>query len=118
MALLCCLGVAVAFATLGSEILMSQLVAQQVQRVVEGKVVDNSGNGLKGATIFLKDTHSLSVKSYIASDDGSFHFGQLIQTVDYEVWAEIAGKKSAVKNISSFDTRKFFNLTLKIDTTK
>jgi len=90
----------------------------QVQRVVEGKVVDGAGNGLKGATIFLKDTHTLSIKSYIAADDGSFHFGQLTQTIDYEVWAEIAGKKSAVKNISSFDTRKFFNLTLKIDPAK
>jgi len=90
----------------------------QTQRVVEGKVVDEAGNGLKGATVFLKDTHSLSVKSYIASDDGSFHFGQLTQTVDYEVWAERNGKKSSVKNISSFDTRKAFNLTLKIDSAK
>ena len=117
MTLLCFLGVAVAFAP---SILMPQMMAQQTQaqRVVEGKVVDGAGNGIKGATIFLKDTHTLSVKSYIASDDGSFHFGQLAQTVDYEVWAEIAGKKSATKNISSFDTRKFFNLTLKIDPPK
>ena len=91
---------------------------QQAQRVVQGKVIDDAGNGLKGATVFLKDSHTLSVKSYIASDDGSFHFGQLTQNVDYEVWAERNGKKSAVKNISSFDTRKEFNITLKIDTAK
>jgi len=89
-----------------------------VQRVVQGKVIDDSGSGLKGATVFLKDSHTLSVKSYIAADDGSFRFGQLTQNVDYEIWAELAGKKSAVKSISSFDTRKEFNITLKIETAK
>ena len=88
---------------------------QQTQRIVQGKVVDKSDAGLKGATVYLKDAHTLSVKSYIASDDGSYRFGQLVQNTDYEVWAEIGGKKSSVKNISSFDTRNEFNITLKID---
>jgi len=92
------------------------LLAQgQAQRVVQGKVVDKSDAGLKGATVYLKDGHTLSVKSYIASDDGSYRFGQLAQNTDYQVWAESNGKKSSVKNISSFDTRNEFNITLKID---
>jgi hypothetical protein len=92
------------------------LVAQQpAQRVVQGKVVDKSEAGLKGATVYLKDGHTLSVKSYIASDDGTFRFGQLAQNTDYQLWAEHTGRKSAVKNISSFDTRNEFNITLKID---
>ena len=94
-----------------------RLLAQsQAQRVVQGKVVDRSGAGLKGATIFLKDGHTLAVRSYIAADDGSFRFGQLAPNTDYQLWAEFAGKKSAVKNISSFDSRTEFNITLKIDT--
>ncbi|HXE06336.1 MAG TPA: carboxypeptidase-like regulatory domain-containing protein [Acidobacteriaceae bacterium] len=84
-------------------------------RTVQGKVVDKSGAGLKGATVYLKDSHTLAVKSYIAADDGSYRFGQLAQNTDYEVWAESGGKKSSVKNISSFDTRKEFDITLKID---
>jgi hypothetical protein len=98
----------------------TQLVAQQpqAQRVVQGKVVDKSDAGLKGATVYLKDGHTLAVKSYVASDDGSYRFGQLTQTADYQLWAELNGKKSAVKNISSFDTRAEFNITLKIDTSK
>ncbi len=92
------------------------LVAQQLaQRVVQGKVVDKSEAGLKGATVYLKDGHTLSVKSYIASDDGTFRFGQLAQNTDYQLWAEHTGRKSSVKNISSFDTRTEFNITLKID---
>jgi len=95
----------------------TQLLAQQqTQRTVQGKVVNSSGAGLKNATIFLKDTHTLSIKSYITSDDGSFRFGQLLPSTDYELWAEFDSKKSPVKNISSFDTRAEFNLTLKIDT--
>jgi hypothetical protein len=108
---LCCLG-AVASGTVGAPALLAQ---DQAQRVVQGKVVDKSDTGMKGATVYLKDGHTLSVKSYIASDDGSYRFGQLLQNADYQLWAESAGKKSAVKNITSFDTRKEFNINLKID---
>jgi hypothetical protein len=91
------------------------LAQDQTQRVVSGKVVDKAGAGLKGATVYLKDGHTLSVKSYVASDDGSYRFGQLAQSADYQLWAESEGKKSGVKNISSFDTRTKFDITLKID---
>jgi hypothetical protein len=91
------------------------LAQKEAQRVVQGKVVDKSDAGLKGATVYLKDGHTLSVKSYVAGDDGSYRFGQLVQNTDYELWAEANGKKSAVKNLSSFDTRTTFNINLKID---
>jgi hypothetical protein len=105
----------------GSVILLvapaARMVAQQpAQRVVQGKVVGSADKGLKGATVYLKDEHTLGVKSYIASDDGSYRFGQLTQTADYQLWAEWNGKKSDVRNISSFDTRSEFNITLKVDT--
>jgi hypothetical protein len=91
------------------------LVAQTPERVVQGKVVDKDGAGVKGATVYLKDDHTLSVRSYIASDDGSYHFGQLAQNTDYELWAEVGGKRSKTANLSSFDTRNTFNITLKIE---
>jgi hypothetical protein len=93
----------------------SALAQDSATRTVQGKVVDKSGTGLKGATVYLKDSHTLAVKSYIATDDGSYRFGQLAQNVDYELWAESGGKKSSTRNISSFDTRKEFDITLKID---
>lgn len=111
-ALICCLGLG-----LTASLPTASLFAQdgQAQRVVQGKVVDKSDAGVKGATVYLKDDHTLAVKSYIASDDGSYRFGQLAQNTDYELWAELNGKKSAVKNLSSFDTRPVFNINLKID---
>lgn len=97
------------------------LLAQQrgpVQRVVQGRVMDKSAGLLSGAVVYLKDGHSLAVKSFISNDQGTYRFGQLSQNTDYEIWAERDGKKSAVKTISSFDNKNQIYIDLKIDTGK
>ena len=88
------------------------------QRVVMGKVVDKADALVKGAVVYLKDGRSLSVKSFITDDQGEYRFGQLAQNTDYELWAENNGKKSSVKNISSFDSKNTFHVNLKIDAGK
>jgi len=92
-----------------------QVLAQSAVRTVQGRILDGSGAALKGATVYLKDGHSLAVRSYIAADDGGYRFGQLSQNTDYQVWAESDGKKSAVKTISSFDSKAQVTIDLKID---
>lgn len=87
---------------------------QPAARTLDGKVVSN-GQPLKGAVVHLKDTRTLSQKSYITAEDGTYRFAQLSSTADYEVWADDNGKKSAIKTISSFDTKSNFNFTLKIE---
>ena len=92
--------------------------AQQKPRSVTGKVIDKADTPLKGSVVYLKDDHSLAVKSFIADDSGAFRFGQLSQSTDYELWAEFNGKKSNTRTISSFDSKSEFVMNLKVDTGK
>jgi hypothetical protein len=84
-------------------------------RTVDGKVVGKGDAPLAGAVVYLKDTRSLSVKTFICDEEGKFHFGQLGQNTDYELWSEFNHVKSNNKSISSFDDKKsyYFTLTVK-----
>lgn len=103
-----------------SAVFATPAVAQRgpVDRIVEGKVIDKADAPLKGAVVYLKDDHTLAVKSFIVDDGGHYRFGQLAQSTDYELWAELDGKKSNTRTISSFDNKNAFVINLKIDTGK
>jgi hypothetical protein len=89
-------------------------IAQTAQRVVQGKVELSSGGMAKGAIVYIKNAKTLEVRTYISTADGSYRFGQLNSDADYTVWAEYQGKKSKERTVSSFDTKKLFNIPLKI----
>ncbi len=91
------------------------LSAQAVQRIVSGKVLNKDSQPVHSAVVYLKDDHTLSVKSFISDENGGYRFGQLSQATDYELWAEADGKKSGVKTISSFETKNALSINLKID---
>ena len=108
----CCLQAGVPIGFYGMRAMAQQRGPEQ--RSVQGKVVDGSSAVVSGAVVYLKDDHSLSVKSYITNSDGTFRFGQLAQSTDYELWAESNGKKSPTKTISSFDSKNRFFIDLKL----
>lgn len=82
-------------------------------RTVNGQVVNKAGNPLR-AVIYLKNTKTLQIRTYIADDGGNFHFQGLSTNIDYQVHAEHEGVSSSVKTIDSFDSRKQLHLLLKI----
>ena len=89
--------------------------APTTARAVQGRVVDKQDAPLAGAIVYLKDTRSLAVKSYLSDEKGQFHFGQLADGADYEVWAEQNGQRSSSKSISQFNSKVDIQFTLKID---
>ena len=92
--------------------------ATPIERVADGRVVTKDDQPMPGAIVFLKDSRSQSIRTYICDQQGNFHFGQLTQDTDYELWAEANGARSKSKAISSFDSKNDYNFTLKIDSAK
>jgi len=84
------------------------------QRVVHGTVVDADAAAVTGATVFLRNSKNKSIRSYTSTNDGRFRFVQVNMSEDYDLWAEKEGKKSQIKVVSSWDTRKEFECELKI----
>jgi membrane-bound lytic murein transglycosylase MltF len=90
-------------------------VAQNLgQRVVIGSVVDANSAPVAGATVFLRDIKSKTIRSYTTTERGRFRFAQVNMAEDHELWAEKDGRKTAVKSISSWDARKEFEVELKM----
>ena len=84
------------------------------QRVVAGRVVNANDAPVHGATVFLKDLKTKSIRSYSTDETGHYRFTQVNMAEDHELWAENDGKKSAVKTVSTWDTRKEFDTELKL----
>jgi hypothetical protein len=87
-------------------------------RTVHGVVIDKDENPIPASVVFLKNTHTNSVRSYISDDTGTYRFSGLDPNADYELHAEKDGAKSQTRTISSFDSRKDMDLNLKLDKKK
>ena len=79
--------------------------AQTASKTIEGKVLDHGTAPLPGSIVYLQDQKTNVVKTFIATADGTYRFGQLPADTDYKIWAEYKGEKSKSRLISSFDTK-------------
>jgi hypothetical protein len=92
-----------------------QAQAQNIgQRVVSGTVFDASSSTVSGATVFLKDLKSKTIRSFTTDSKGKFRFTQVDMAEDHELWADKDGHKSAVKTVSEWDARKEYETELKL----
>jgi hypothetical protein len=87
---------------------------QNEARTLVGHVLDDREQPLQKAIVYLKNTKSLAIKTYISEPDGAFRFSGLASNIDYEVYAEHEGARSDTKTLSGFDSRRQVNMTLKI----
>ena len=85
-------------------------------RLLTGKVLDGGDNPLPDAVVYLTNTRTRSVKTYIVGPDGTYRFPALQPTIDYEVYAQYNTRKSGTKTVSQFDDRQQVYISLKIDT--
>ena len=84
-------------------------------RLLIGKVLDHADNPLPGSVVYLNNTRTQAVKTYIVGEDGGYRFPALSPNIDYQVYAQNKGRKSDTKTLSSFDSRMQVNIVLKID---
>lgn len=84
------------------------------ERTVSGTVLNAASAPVVGATVFLQNEKTKSIRSFTSLQNGHFHFAQVNKDQDFDLWAEKDGKKSAVKTVSSWDARTDFISDLKL----
>jgi Carboxypeptidase regulatory-like domain len=89
---------------------------QDQGRNITGQVTTKSEAPLPDAVVYLKNTKTLTIKSFITEKDGGYRFHGLSPNIDYEIYADYQGQKSQTKTISSFDNRNNITLNIRIDT--
>jgi hypothetical protein len=77
-------------------------------------VRDSNGAAVPGATVLLKDTKTLQIRSYITQSDGTYHFFGLSNDINYSVRAQHNDMTSPSKLVSVFDSHKFIKVDLKL----
>ena len=75
-------------------------------RTIQGTVLGPNDHAISGAIVYLKNTKSNDILTYITQSDGTYLFGYTPANVDMQLWAQYKGKKSSRTTISTFVTRK------------
>ena len=83
-------------------------------RAIEGVVLDAKGVPVPNATVLLKDTKTLQIRSYVAQQDGKYHFFGLSTDVNYQVQAHDGTMMSPWKLVSVFNSHLHVTIPLKL----
>lgn len=84
-------------------------------RLLMGRVLDKQDNPVPNAVVYVTDTRTRAVKTYIVGADGNYRFPALAANVDYEIYAQLNGKNSDTKKMSQFDDRKQVKIDLRLE---
>lgn len=81
---------------------------------IQGVVTSDNGQPLQGAIVYLKNSQTNNILTYLTEKNGTFLFSYAPANVDYTIWAAYKGRKGDQKNISSFDSRKTIHVALHV----
>lgn len=104
---LSCVQVAKATAT-------EQRGSQYESRTLTGHVYNAQNEPQQKAIVYLKNTKTMLIKTYITEADGGYRFAGIAPNIDYEVYAEHEGLRSDTKTLSGFDNRREVSVTLRL----
>ena len=87
---------------------------RQELRTVHGSVVDKNDNPVPSSVVYLMNMRTQAVKTSIADDTATYRFSGLDPNVDYQIHAEHDDLTSSTRTVSSFDSRRDIEVTLKL----
>jgi hypothetical protein len=77
-------------------------------------VLSAGGTPVAGAVVLIKDSKTLQIRSYIAEQNGKYHFYGLSTGANYQLRGESQGLTSKTKTVSVFDSHPKVVLNLKL----
>jgi Carboxypeptidase regulatory-like domain len=83
-------------------------------RTVHGSVVDKDENPVPLSIVYLLNKKTLAIRTTNVDDEAKYKFAGLDPNVDYEIHAERESMMSSTRTISSFDSRRDMEITLKL----
>jgi hypothetical protein len=84
-------------------------------RTLTGMVSNQHGSPLGDSVVYLTNTRTMGVKTYIVGKDGLYRFPALSPNIDYQVYAQYQSRKSDTKTLSSFDSRPNAVINLRVE---
>ena len=88
--------------------------SQTELRTVHGVVLDKNDNPVTSSIVYLLNTKTQDVRTYIADANGQYRFSGLDPNIDYEIHAEHGDMTSSTQTVSSFDSRRDIEMVLKL----
>jgi len=92
----------------------AQKKAEAQLRTVHGAVEDKDENPVPSSVVYLLNVKTQAVKTSFTDEKGLYRFAGLDPNVDYQIHAEQGDLTSSTRSISSFDSRRDIEITLKL----
>ncbi len=88
--------------------------AEAQLRTVHGTVEDKDENPVASSVVYLLNVKTQAVKTSFTDEKGLYRFSGLDPNVDYQIHAEHGDMTSSTRSISSFDSRRDIEVTMKV----